>query len=79
LRTSRSECSGNFLALSFSSWIFFRYFFNTHLYLKPTIIIGDKKLGTQLQDYFLTNKYLGIKPIGLLADRVAIDADQRTR
>jgi putative colanic acid biosysnthesis UDP-glucose lipid carrier transferase len=58
-----------------SSWIFFRYFFNTHLYLKPTIIIGDKKLGTQLQDYFLTNKYLGIKPIGLLADRVAIDAD----
>ena len=51
-----------------SSWLFFRYFFNTRLYLKPTIIIGDNKLGTQLQDYFLTNKYLGIKPIGLLAD-----------
>ena len=58
-----------------SSWIFFRYFFNTRLYLKPTIIIGDRKLGTQLQDYFLTNKYLGIKPIGLLADRNAKDPD----
>jgi putative colanic acid biosynthesis UDP-glucose lipid carrier transferase len=58
-----------------SSWIFFRYFFNTHLYLKPTIIIGDRKLGLQLQDYFLTNKYLGIKPIGLLADRPAKDPD----
>src|SRR5579863_4771702 len=56
-----------------SSWFFFRYFFKTHLYLKPTIIIGDNKLGSQLQDYFLTNKYLGIKPIGLLADRPAID------
>jgi Undecaprenyl-phosphate glucose phosphotransferase len=58
-----------------SSWIFFRYFFKTHLYLKPTIIIGDKKLGTQLQDYFLTNKYLGIKPIGLLADRATKGPD----
>ncbi len=28
-----------------SSWFFFRYFFNTHLYLKPTIIIGDNKSG----------------------------------
>ncbi|HXD77093.1 MAG TPA: exopolysaccharide biosynthesis polyprenyl glycosylphosphotransferase [Puia sp.] len=56
-----------------SSWFFFRYFFNTHLYLKPTIIIGDNKLGSQLQDYFLTNKYLGIAPIGLLADRPAKD------
>jgi putative colanic acid biosysnthesis UDP-glucose lipid carrier transferase len=54
-----------------SSWFFFRYFFNTYLYLKPTIIIGDNKLGTQLQDYFLANKYLGIKPIGLLADQKA--------
>src|SRR6201999_377681 len=52
-----------------ASWFFFRYFFNTHLYLKPTIIIGDNKLGTQLQDYFLNNKYLGIKPIGLLAEQ----------
>jgi Undecaprenyl-phosphate glucose phosphotransferase len=56
-----------------SSWFFFRYFFKTHLYLKPTIIIGDNKLGAQLQDYFLANKYLGIKPIGLLADRPAKD------
>jgi putative colanic acid biosysnthesis UDP-glucose lipid carrier transferase len=54
-----------------SSWVFFRYFFNTHLYLKPTIIIGDNKLGTQLQNYFLHNKYLGIRPIGLLADQPA--------
>jgi len=54
-----------------SSWFFFRYFFNTHLYLKPTIIIGDNKLGTQLQNYFIANKYLGIKPIGLLADQPA--------
>jgi putative colanic acid biosysnthesis UDP-glucose lipid carrier transferase len=59
-----------------SSWFFFRYFFNTHLYLKPTIIIGDNKLGTQLQDYFLTNKYLGIQPIGLLADRPFKDQGQ---
>jgi putative colanic acid biosynthesis UDP-glucose lipid carrier transferase len=59
-----------------SSWFFFRYFFNTHLYLKPTIIIGDNKLGTQLQDYFLTNKYLGIQPIGLLADRPFKDPGQ---
>ena len=59
------------LKFCISSWFFFRYFFNTHLYLKPTIIIGDNKLGSQLQDYFLTNKYLGIKPIGLLADRPA--------
>jgi putative colanic acid biosynthesis UDP-glucose lipid carrier transferase len=58
-----------------SSWFFFRYFFNTHLYLKPTIIIGDNKLGAQLQDYFLTKKYLGIKPIGLLADLPAKDPD----
>lgn len=58
-----------------SSWFFFRYFFNTHLYLKPTVIIGDNKLGTQLQDYFLTNKYLGIEPIGLLADRPAKNTD----
>jgi Undecaprenyl-phosphate glucose phosphotransferase len=61
-----------------SSWIFFRYFFKTHLYLKPTIIIGDTKLGAQLQDYFLTNKYLGIKPIGLLADRSSKDPDYRS-
>jgi putative colanic acid biosynthesis UDP-glucose lipid carrier transferase len=59
-----------------SSWFFFRYFFNTHLYLKPTIIIGDNKLGTQLRDYFLTNKYLGIKPIGLLADRPSSNPDK---
>lgn len=81
LVTERSTCPTHqylsaislFFLLKFcvSSWLFFRYFFNTHLYLKPTIIIGDNKLGAQLQDYFLTNKYLGIKPIGLLADRPA--------
>jgi putative colanic acid biosysnthesis UDP-glucose lipid carrier transferase len=59
-----------------SSWFFFRYFFNTHLYLKPTIIIGDNKLGAQLRDYFLTNKYLGIKPIGLLADQPSSKPDK---
>src|ERR1700744_5811292 len=59
------------LKFCISSWFFFRYFFNTYLYLKPTIIIGDNKLGAQLQDYFLANKYLGIKPIGLLAERSA--------
>jgi putative colanic acid biosysnthesis UDP-glucose lipid carrier transferase len=59
-----------------SSWFFFRYFFNTHLYLKPTIIIGDNKLGTQLRDYFLTNKYLGIKPIGLLAAQPSSKPDK---
>lgn len=59
-----------------SSWFFFRYFFKTHLYLKPTIIVGDNKLGTQLQDYFITNKYLGIKPIGLLADQPSANPDK---
>ena len=58
-----------------SSWFFFRYFFKTHLYLKPTIIIGDNKLGVQLQDYFLNNKYLGIKPIGMLAKHPASRLD----
>src|ERR1700744_1077043 len=59
-----------------SSWFFYRYFFNTHLYLKSTVIIGDNKLGTQLQNYFLANKYLGIKPIGLLAEKPASITDR---
>lgn len=58
-----------------SSWFFFRYFFKTHLYLKPTIIIGDNKLGAQLQDYFITNKYLGIKPIGMLSERPSLNPE----
>jgi len=59
-----------FFAIKFclSSWVFYRFFFNTHLYLKPTVIIGDNKLGGQLLDYFQKNKYLGIKPIGVLSE-----------
>jgi Undecaprenyl-phosphate glucose phosphotransferase len=57
------------LKICISSWFFFRYFFKTRLYLKPTIIIGNNTLGIRLQNYFLNNKYLGIKPIGLLGDR----------
>jgi Undecaprenyl-phosphate glucose phosphotransferase len=59
-----------FLLVKFavSSWYFFRYSFKTHLYLKPTVIIGNNKLGNELQDYFLKNKYLGIKPLGVLSE-----------
>ena len=58
-----------FLAkLCVSSWYFFRYSFKTHLYRRPTIIIGNNRLGLQLQNYFKVNKYLGIKPLGVLSE-----------
>ena len=56
------------LKLCVSSWYFFRYSFKTHLYLKTTIIIGNNKLGNHLLNYFRENKYLGIKPIGILSE-----------
>ncbi|MHA4809786.1 exopolysaccharide biosynthesis polyprenyl glycosylphosphotransferase [Flavitalea flava] len=56
------------LKYAISSWYFFYYSFKTHLYLKPTVIIGNNVLGNKLQDYFLHNKHLGIKPLGLLSE-----------
>jgi putative colanic acid biosysnthesis UDP-glucose lipid carrier transferase len=51
-----------------SLWYFFQYSFKTHLYLKPTVIIGNNRLGNHLHNYFLTNKHLGILPIGIIAE-----------
>jgi Undecaprenyl-phosphate glucose phosphotransferase len=59
-----------------SSWYFFRYSFKTHLYLKPTVIIGNNKLGYQLQNYFQENKYLGIRPLGVLSEAPAQPGDR---
>jgi len=54
--------------LALSSWYFFRYSFKTHLYRRPTVIIGNNKLGNHLQNYFHVNKYLGIRPLGVLSE-----------
>ena len=51
-----------------SCWYFFRYSFKTHLYLRPSVIIGNNKLGNRLLDYFRDNKHLGIRPLGVISD-----------
>lgn len=47
---------------------FYFYFFNTHLYLRATVIIGNNQVGRRLQSYFRDHTYLGIRPIGILAE-----------
>jgi putative colanic acid biosynthesis UDP-glucose lipid carrier transferase len=51
-----------------SSLYFYRYSFNTHLYLRPSVIIGNNRLGNVLYDYFQANAYLGIKPVGIISE-----------
>jgi putative colanic acid biosynthesis UDP-glucose lipid carrier transferase len=57
------------LKLAISLCFFYFYFFKTHLYLKPALIIGSNKVGRELQSYFSRNKYLGIRPVGILAEK----------
>jgi putative colanic acid biosysnthesis UDP-glucose lipid carrier transferase len=47
---------------------FYFYFFNTRYYLRPTVIIGNNQIAKRLQNYFRENSYLGIRPVGILAD-----------
>jgi len=64
------------IRLIVSLLLFYFYFFNTHLYLRSTVIIGNNQIGRELQKYFRDNTYLGIKPIGILAETVDYAAER---
>jgi putative colanic acid biosysnthesis UDP-glucose lipid carrier transferase len=64
------------LRFGISSWVFFRYNFKTHLFLRPAIIVGNNRLGLKLQKYFQEKKFLGIKCMGILSESANPSGDR---
>nr|WP_255459111.1 exopolysaccharide biosynthesis polyprenyl glycosylphosphotransferase [Mucilaginibacter sp. JXJ CY 39] len=52
-----------------SLWVYYYYTMRDHVTPRPTVIIGNTKIGNELFRYFSKYAYLELSPIGILDDK----------
>jgi Undecaprenyl-phosphate glucose phosphotransferase len=57
--------------MAISLWFYYHYSLRDQLMERPTIIIGNTKIGRELYRYFSKYTFIGLKPIGILDNNSA--------
>jgi putative colanic acid biosynthesis UDP-glucose lipid carrier transferase len=59
------------IKMAISLWFYYHYSLRDQLMERPTIIIGNTKIGRELYRYFSKYTFIGLKPIGILDNNSA--------